>query len=200
MCIWNRAKGIQRPVKGSPELHEVRTTGSALHVPFNKKKPRMEQKQEHRASPAKRKPWLRHTSVAGLIRLMLRSRRRVCVLVPARLGVPPLVSCVSPFCIRVHECLVLLCVCDPRPADQEKPGAPVTAGSLDSSLPQLASLLCFIPRSQTPAEGEKSFYLPAAAASHSLLLDLSLSQSTPPSLARLLLSASSLLLPLSLSL
>lgn len=62
----------------------------------------------------------------------------------------------------------------------------MTAGSLDSSLPRLASLLCFIPRSQTPAEGEKRFYLPAAAASHSLLLDLPLSLSlslfltTPP--------------------
>lgn len=104
----------------------------------------------------------------------------------------------EPVYIRVHECLVLLCVCGLRPADPRKPGAPVTAGSLDSSLRWLASLFRFIPHSQTPAEGEKSFYLPAAAASHSLLLDLSLSQSTPPSVVFLLLSACSLLLPLSL--
>lgn len=110
-------------------------------------------------------------------------------------------SAVRARCIRVHECvLFLLGVCGMRPADREKPGAQVTAGSLDSSHPRLASLLCFIPRMQTPAEGKKRFYLPAAAASYSLLLDLSLSQSTPPSLALLLLSASSLLLPLSLSL
>lgn len=101
-------------------------------------------------------------------------------------------------------CLVPLRVCGLRPADREKPGAPVTAGSLDSSLPRLASLLCFIPRSQTPAEGEKSFYLPAAAASHSLLLDLSLSQSTPPLFGspppiRFLVTPASPLLSLSLS-
>lgn len=57
----------------------------------------------------------------------------------------------------------------------------MTAGSLDLSLPRLPSLLCFIPRSQTPAEGKKSFYLPAAAASHSLLLD-SLTLAVHPSL------------------
>ncbi len=121
-----------------------------------------------------------------------------CVLVPVNWAVPW--SAVS-FCIRVHECVLSSCAFEVlRPADRKKPGAPVTAGSLDLSLPCLASLLCFIPRLQTPAEGEKSFYLPAAAASHSLLLDLSLSQSTPPFLAFLLLSACSLLLPLSLSL
>lgn len=87
----------------------------------------------------------------------------------------------EPFCIRVTPmCLILLCVCGLRPADQRE-----ARSSSDNrqpgfvSLPRLASLLCFIPRSQAPAEGEKSFYLPAAAASHSLLLALSLSQSYP---------------------
>lgn len=80
-----------------------------------------------------------------------------------------------------------------RPVDRAKPGAPVTAGR-DSALARLVFLLCFIPPSLTDAEAENCFYLPGAAASHSLLPNLS--QSTPPSLALLLLSASSLLLPL----
>lgn len=151
------------------------------------------------------KLWLPQTSMAGLIRLIPWSNcpkgsTNVC-LVPARLGGPPgqLCELFLHTCPRV--CLVLLCICGLRPADQGKPGAPVTAGSLDRSLPRLPLLLCFILRWQTPTEGEKSFYLPAAAASHSLLRDLSLSQSTPPSLALLLLlSASSLLPSLSLSL
>lgn len=95
----------------------------------------------------------------------------------------PLWIHVSPYC----GFLIL------RPVDRAKPGAPVTAGR-DSALARLVFLLCFIPPSLTDAEAENCFYLPGAAASHSLLPNLS--QSTPPSLALLLLSASSLLLPL----
>ncbi len=84
-------------------------------------------------------------------------------------------------------CLVLLCVCGFEACCSGKPGAPVTAGSLDSSLPQLASLLCFIPRSQTPAEGEKKLLSPgccsftlSSARSLSLTIHPSLLGSPPP--------------------
>lgn len=134
-----------------------------------------EQKQEHRASPAKRKPWLRQTSMAGLIRLIRwrLEEQQVCgspgestsVCLCLRGWAVPW-SAVRARCIRVHECVLFrLWVCGLRPADRERPGAQVTAGSPDSSHNRLALLLRFIPCTQTPAEAEKRFYLPAAAAS-----------------------------------
>lgn len=109
-----------------------------------------------RASPdksnPKNNPKLRQTSVAGLIRLIRRKLEKQqewqsegeCVFVPAMLG-GPLVSCLSPSayvstsvsCLAVHLWL--------RPADRGKPGAPVTAGSLNPSLPRLPFALLLYP-------------------------------------------------------
>lgn len=100
--------------------------------------------------------------------------------------------------VRTHAWDLSCCAFGLRPAAQVKPGAAVSPGSLDPSLARLPPLLCFIPRSQTPAEGERSFYLPAAAASRSLLLNLhpSLLGSSPPPIRFLVTPAS----PLSLAL
>ena len=78
--------------------------------------------------------------------------------------------------------LVLPHVYGLRPADTRKPGAPVTAGSLYSLLLWLASVLCFIPRTQTPVEAEKSFYLRLLQL-HTLFCSFSHNQPLPPLLS-----------------
>lgn len=156
------------------------------------------------------KLWLPQTSMAGLIRLIPWSNcpkgsTNVC-LVPARLGGPPgqLCELFLHTCPRV--CLVLLCICGLRPADQGKPGAPVTAGSLDRSLPRLPLLLRFILRWQTPTEGEEKLLSPgccsftlSSARSLTLTVHPSLLGSPPPPI-RFLVTPVTLSLSLSSSL
>lgn len=170
---------------------EVRTKEYAAHVPLKDRQEGRGKKKKHRASPVKMKLWLPQTSMAGLIRLIPWSNcpkgsTNVC-LVPARLGGPPgqLCELFLHTCPRV--CLVLLCICGLRPADQGKPGAPVTAGSLDRSLPRLPLLLRFILRWQTPTEGEEKLLSPgccsftlSSARSLTLTVHPSLLGSPPP--------------------
>lgn len=210
--IWNTAKGIQRPAKGSQKhlSTEVQTRVSAFHITLKNndrviKKKKKEKKmgggnagrlQLKRNWGSLRQAWLDWSKrYAGGWRisegLVVQQRAWVCICAwedgwsPGQLWQP----------LRLHTCPGVGLPCCTSVVwglvDEKKPGAAVAAGSLDPPLPRLSELLCLIPRSQTPAEAERSFYLPAAAASRSLLRDPS---SAPPSLALVLLQSAFLLL------
>lgn len=51
MCMWSKAKGIQCPVKGSPQLHAAQQQRLG-HEGLSSTSPLKTQQQEHGASPA----------------------------------------------------------------------------------------------------------------------------------------------------